>query len=252
MTLHDLNHVRCPEMKRFHTTLYYQTILKRAVHRAKKIITVSNFSKNEIIDYYNVAPQKISVIYNGVDPSFSPLQDEKKIEDCKKKYHLPRRFILWVGNFKKHKNLDRTIQAYEKLKTDTPLLVVGVSARGRHPNIHFRERIDEGDLVFLYQLSTFLVCASLYEGFGLPVAEALACGKRVIVSDRPPLSEISGTAGILVDPMNVDALAKAMDEALNDPGREEIHQNGVDRAKKFSWEEAARETLEIYESCHRS
>lgn len=255
LTLHDLNHVRCPETKRFHTTLYYQTILRRAVHRTEKIITVSQFSKKEIIDYYNVDPQKISVIYNGVDLTFSPLRNEQKLEACQKKYNLPKRFILWIGNSKKHKNLGRLIQAYEKLKTETSLLIVGAPPPlhfPRHPNIHFIKQIEQADLVSLYQLSTFLVCPSLYEGFGLPVVEALACGKRVIVSNRPPLSEIAGTAGILVEPTDVDALSKTMDQLLNDPKIDETHHQGVGQSKKFSWEKAAKQTLEIYESCHRS
>lgn len=257
LTLHDLNHVRCPEMKRFHTTFYYQTILRRAVHRAKRIITVSHFSKDEIIDYYDVDPQKISVVYNGVDPKFSTVRNEKRLGDYQKKYHLPNRFILWIGNSKKHKNLSRVIQAYEKLKTNAALLIVGIDSRFRgtdvrNANIHFIRQIEEADLVSLYQLSTFLVCPSLYEGFGLPVAEALACGKRVIVSNRPPLSEIVGPAGTLVEPTDVDALAKTMDRLLNDPKIDEIHHQGVEQAKKFSWEEAARQTIEIYESCNRS
>ncbi len=250
LTLHDLNHVRCREMKRFHTTLYYQTILKRAVRKAKKIITVSQFSKKEVIDYYKIPENKISVIYNGVSSKFSPLENKQHLDACRIKYRLPERFILWIGNSKKHKNLGSVVRAFERLKTDFKLVLMGVSYL--HPQIHSVGHVDTEDLACLYQLSAFLVYPSLYEGFGLPVIEAAACGKKMIVSNRPPLSEIAGTTAILVDPLDINALANAMQRLLGDPQTYHIDQEGIRHSKKFSWEDAARKTVEVYENCNRS
>lgn len=258
LTLHDLNHVRCRDMRRFHTTLYYQTILKSAVQKTKKIITVSQFSKKEVIDYYKIPENKISVIYNGVSSKFSPFENKQHLEACRIKYRLPERFILWIGNSKKHKNLERLVRAFERLKTDFKLVLVGVnyqtflSGHPPSPAIHSVGHVDAEDLVCLYQLSAFLVYPSLYEGFGLPVMEALACGKKIVVSDRPPLSEIAGTTAILVDPLDIDAIANAMRRLLSDPQTYQADQEGIRHSQKFSWEEAARKTIEVYENCNRS
>ncbi|MEK7790143.1 MAG: glycosyltransferase family 1 protein [Deltaproteobacteria bacterium] len=174
------------------------------------------------------------------------------MDACRIKYRLPKRFILWIGNSKKHKNLERTVLAFERLKTDVKLVLVGVNYQTTHPQIHSVGHVDAQDLVCLYQLSAFFVYPSLYEGFGLPVMEALACGKKIVVSDRSPLSEIAGTAAILVDPLDIDAIANAMQRLLSDPQTYQADQEGIRHSQKFSWEEAARKTLEVYENCNRS
>lgn len=251
VTVHDLIHIDFKEDQRWTYKLYYQTVLKRGLDLAKKIITVSAYTKDRLLKYYNTNEKKIRVIHNGVDPFFRPLPKEN-MENFRKHFGLPEKFILYIGNSKKHKNIERVLEAYQKIQTNIPLIVAGVSQRIPIPNVQFIPHMNDEELLSLYNLSLFVVCPSLYEGFGFPMVEALACGKTVITSPVTAIPEIVGNAALFVDPYDSKAIGLAIENTLSSKTTEKINEAGIQQAKKFSWEKMTREVMEVHESCYRS
>ncbi|WP_418791065.1 glycosyltransferase family 4 protein [Phosphitispora sp. TUW77] len=257
MTVHDVNHMLFPQYYGRIHQLYYRHIVRPSVLKAQKILTVSCFSRSEIIKFLGVSPEKIIVTYNGIDRAFKVIDKLDILKEVRSRYRLPAKFILYVGNRKPHKNVQRLIEAFSKLSTDFSLVLIGKADRrlvsqaenmGLTGRLVFTGDVTENDLPVLYNLAGLFVFPSLYEGFGLPPLEAMACGTPVITSNRSSLPEVAGEAAALVDPYSSEELAAAIDRVLKDEGLcRQMRENGLLQAAKFSWEETARQTLEVYE-----
>ncbi len=263
-TVHDLIFCFFPE---YHLPLnrwYLSLLLPRFLRRADAIIAVSENTRRDVIRVMGIPPEKTRVIYEGVSPAFRPLRDVAELARVREKYHLPARFILFLGTLEPRKNLLTLIEAYRALANDpdAPALVLAgrkgwlyqpvfqrVRELGLEARVHFTEWVDGADMPALINAAEIFVYPSLYEGFGLPPLEAMACGVPVICSNAASLPEVVGDGGILFDPRDVAALTLALRRALADETvRADLRERGLRQAQKFSWERAARATLQVYES----
>lgn len=268
ITVHDLSFRVCPRW--FPTVIYLRlcAFVRLAIMMSDMIIAISENTKRDIIRYYGVAEEKIKVIYYGVEHGiFKPISDNTIMESARQKYGIKGRFMLYVGDINTRKNTFRLLEAFHRFKKqhDTPhKLVLAGKKFGVHSDIEgivsslSLERdvillgfIEQHDLPPLYNAADLLIYPSLYEGFGLPPLEAMACGTPVITSNTSSLPEVVGDAGITVDPTDVNSLAEAMFNIISDDGlRLELRRKGVERAKTFGWDRAARETLEVYKKVY--
>jgi glycosyltransferase involved in cell wall biosynthesis len=247
-TIHDLSHVYCPENSSPLIRLYYSTIMKRACHRAASILTVSEFTRGQIIEWAGVRGEKVHNVSCGVDPAYSPEGDL---------YPLPFPYLLCVSNRKPHKNEFRIVEAFAKsgLEAEMRLVFTGDPAADlaahieRHsvtPYVHFVGPVPESQLPSLYRGAQALVFASLYEGFGLPLLEAMSCGTPVLTSNVTAMPEVAGDAALLVDPKSTEEIAEAMKRiVVDDSLRRQLRENGSARAALFSWNETAKRVREI-------
>ncbi|ADD01944.1 glycosyl transferase group 1 [Thermoanaerobacter italicus Ab9] len=266
ITIHDLLPIHFnykDSLQRILQTNYFKFVLPQIIGRAKKIITISDCTKSDIIKYFNVQEEKIVKIYNGYDKNlFFPRNNARsyiygkyKIED----------YILAVGASYPHKNYDNLIKAITlTLDKNIKLIIAGGKDEYRNylkklakelnlvDKVLFINYVPQEDLPYLYSAAKCLVYPSLYEGFGLPPLEAMACGCPVITSNTSSLPEVVGDAGIMVNPHSIEELAKAIDLVLsNENLRKEMIEKGLKRAKKFSWEKTAEETLKVYEEVYK-
>jgi len=260
ITIHDLIYTKFPQHLPFLKRKIAGYLIRRAVKKSAAIITVSENTRNDIAEISPASSQKTEVIYEAADPVFEVIDDKIYLEKIKKKHSLPERIILFVGSLKKHKNIERLLNVYSKVKKRTPcsLVIIGryhskepgiLKAIKSHDVIYLGE-VPAGDLIGIYNLSTMLVMPSLYEGFGLPILEAFASGLPVAASNTSSLPEVAGDAAILFDPYNVDDMADKIYKVLSDGSlRERLIEKGFKRCDNFSWEKCARETLNIYENC---
>lgn len=248
-----------------------------AVKKADMIITISEASKRDIHRVYGIPLDKIRVTYLGVNDHFQPMDRQAAQDFLQKKYGLHGRFLLYVGGFDFRKNLQSLVYALDQLKKriGIPHKLVLVGQVPAHPKIPGYRDFDilrkmicdlnleedvlvpgyvpEQDLPMFYNAADVFVFPSLYEGFGLPVLEAMACGAPVVALNSSSIPEVIGDAGILIDPVDVDnALVRVLEDLLNDPPRRQVlRERGLERAKQFSWQKAAVETLKVYEECYR-
>ena len=241
----------------------YQMIMKLSAKLADEIIAISHHNKREIVDHLGVAEEKIEVIYHGVDEKFKRIDDIELLDSFRQKYGLIKDYILLIGTDFPHKNIDRAVVAYKKIISEMSsppqLVIVGpsTSRRRRSDLIKLTKNIDEirimdyindEDIVFLYNCAKMLVFPSLYEGFGLPILEAMACGVPVVASNATSIPEVAGDAAILVDAKNEEELFKAICIVLNNEKiRQDLIRKGFDRAKEFNWVDSSRRTFEVYE-----
>ncbi len=263
ITIHDLAFLLYPQFITADSARYYGQV-EEAVKRASRIIAVSQSTKRDIIQLLGAPKNKIDVIYEAAAPAFRPIPKDKARGMLKNaSFDLPEHFILFVGTIEPRKNLTTLIHAYNLLrdhyKHDLPLLLAGASGwladdvhqlvedLGLEKCIHFLGRVSEGHLPALYNLATALAHPAHYEGFGLTPLEAMACGAPVVCSDAGSLPEVVGDAALTVPPEDVEAWAAALHRVIADDDlRREMSRKGLARAKMFSWEKAARETLETY------
>jgi glycosyltransferase involved in cell wall biosynthesis len=204
-------------------------------------------------------------VYEAAQNNFKRIQVHKILNSIKQKYHLPDRFILFVGTLEPRKNIIRLLEAYARIKDKLPhkLVIAGTKGWLYQPifeavkrlslrnNVIFLGYVDDGNLPALYNLADLFVYPSIYEGFGLPVLEAMACGIPVITSNVSSLPEVAGDAAVLVDPYNVKELAGAMKHVLTNASlRKQVINKGFQQAKNFSWKKCARETLKVYEEVY--
>jgi len=236
---------------------------KKLVEKSDKVIAVSENTKKDLIDRYKLRPDKIKVIYSGIDFDFFHEIDENKKEEIRKKYNLDKPFILTLGNIEPRKNIQGLIEAFNNLKDkynlEHQLVFIGAGNQ-RYLNylrrslpyssdILFTGYISSEEKAYLYRLSSLFVYPSFYEGFGFPPLEAMACGVPVICSNSSSLPEIVGNAGLLVDGYNINELTESIFQMLTNNGlRDNFIKRGLERAKFFSWRKTAQDTLQLFNS----
>ncbi len=259
VTVHDLSFLFFPQNFPSLKRLYLRTLTRWSVRRARRIIAISENTKRDVVQQYGLSPEKVDLVYYGLDPIFQPLPKEA-LAGFRARQGLPEQFILFVGTLEPRKNVSRLVEAYARLSEPRPpLILVGgkgwlydevfarVEALGLSGCVHFAGYVPGKELPWWYNAATLFVYPSLYEGFGLPPLEAMACGTPVVSSDVSSLPEVVGQAGLLVDPTDVEDLAGAMGQALADSGlRDEMGAAGLAQARRFSWREAARQTVTTY------
>jgi glycosyltransferase involved in cell wall biosynthesis len=262
-TLHDLIFRLYPETHKPLNRWFLTLTMPRFLQAADAVITVSRHTATDAMRFYGLDEKKIHVIHEGVNPLFRPASTEA-IARVRQKYALPDRFILSLGTIEPRKNLTALLDAYRTLRgagSDVGLVFAGkkgwlyegffrrLRELGLEDKVVFTGFVDDADLPALYSAAELFVFPSLYEGFGLPVLEAMACGTAVISSNAASLPEVSGDAALLVDPTGVADLAGAIEEVLdNGVHREELEGKGPEQAAKFSWDKAAEQTLQVYRS----
>jgi glycosyltransferase involved in cell wall biosynthesis len=265
VTVHDLSFLFFPQGFRASNRVYLRLLARRSAQQARRIIAVSESTKRDLVAHYGLSPAKVDVIPNGVDPSFQPLP-AAQVASFRAQRTLPERLILFVGTLEPRKNVAALVQAYARLPEPRPPLVL-IGGRGWLYDDLFRQiealnlsdqvrhvgYVPAEDLPLWYNVATLFVYPSLYEGFGLPVLEAMACGVPVVTSSTSSLPEVVGPAGLLVDPANVEDLAGAMERALSDPALcAEMRSAGLERARQFSWRRTAAATVDSYWLAHGS
>lgn len=259
ITIHDLIYLRLAEsVPNWLKGLAAAYAVKRAVEKADRIIAVSENTKKDIIERWPKAKEKIRVVYEAADSLFKKISDEDKKEGIRRKYRLPHEIILFVGSLKKHKNIERLLEAYTSLKSRGirhRLVIIGRYSPGETGILRKIESTDAlypgevpiQDLVVIYNLADLLVIPSLYEGFGLPALEAMACGVAVASSSASSLPEVVGEAGILFDPYDISDISDKVYQVLMDKGlRQDLIEKGFKRVGDFSWEKTAEQTLDVY------
>lgn len=265
ITVHDIRQVLFPEISTGINKYGYKLFFKKALTNSDKIITVSENTKLDIICKYNVPKNKISVIPLAASHDFQKLNDVKS-NHFKIKYSIDYPFILYVGSLDKHKNIPNLLKAYYKSKKMGIIhkLVITGKKNLKHTEIFetieklslqndviFTGYIPDEDLPLFYNKADLFVYPSIYEGFGIPPLEAMACGTPVITSNTSSLPEVVGDAGIMVNPYDVDELANKMYEVLNNEYlRKEMSKKGLERAQLFSWKKCAAEHLKVYEEVY--
>jgi len=247
-TIHDLMHLDYEEYASLKYKLYYNGLVKRACKKGLKILTVSEFTKNRIIKWAGIDEDKVVVVGNGVDDQYRPCTTKQSNQD---------QYILYVGNKKPHKNLVRMLKAYSKSRAchqysfylsglSTPALDRLIREYNLESKVKFLGFIDEKKLPSLYQNASLSLQASLYEGFGLPILESMACGTPVVTSTVTAMPEIAGDAAVLVDPYNVESIAAGMDAlCFDEPLRNKLIYKGVKRANIFTWEKVAKKVDKV-------
>ncbi len=268
VTIHDICPKTRPELIKLKSRVYSKFMLPYAVRAADKILTVSEYSKKEIVRFYPYAESKICVTYNGVEPIFRQARNQGEIEEVKKNYGVEGDYIFYVGALMKHKNVLPLVNAYKLLasflKQKYRLLIIGrkVPDHSKFVKEVFRsvkgepvkiiEFVKEEDLPYLYAGATAFVFPSKHEGFGIPLVEAMASGLPIISSNATVMPEICGDAAIYFNPESVDSIKNAIEMVLLDEDlRKELSAIGLNRSKEFSWDISARKTLEIYEGVYK-
>ena len=264
-TAHDIAYEFFPDAFTPFMLKYLIFSTRYAVKHARKIVAVSEATKNDIVRVYQTDPAKIQVVHLGVDERFYPL-DYASVQAVLDKFGLSyKKYILFTGTMQPRKNISRLVDAYIKLRKqnriEERLVIAGrkgwlwepimkkIQEAGVGDSIKFLDYVDTQDLPSLYSGAVLLTLPALYEGFGLPPLEAMACGTPIVVSNISSLPEVAGDAGVLVNPNSVDSIAEGLLKVLTDKNLQaEMSQKGIERAKKFKWKNTAKETLELLES----
>jgi glycosyltransferase involved in cell wall biosynthesis len=264
VTVYDLSFVRFPESFRPLNRLYLRWFTAWSVRRARRVIVISESTRQDVVRFLGKPEEQVDVVYCGVEKRFRP-QDPAAVATFRCEKGLPERFILFLGTLEPRKNVVSLLEAYARLVTRDGNLVPALVVAGGKGWFYQRifaavERLDLSDRVIFpgyvaeeekplwYNAAELFVYPSLFEGFGLPPLEAMACGTPVIVSDTSSLPEVVGDGGVTVPPTDVEALTDAMAAMLKAPAvRADWQHRGLDRAARFSWRETARQTVRVYE-----
>jgi len=261
VTFHDIYILRNPQAFTKWHSKFANFLFPKVVKRANHIIAISEFTKNELVQYLDVPEEKITVIYNGVDYKFKTIHDEDLLNQIKNKYKIKNPFLLYVGAIEPRKNINLMINSFCQIRSKMNIDLVVVSFGGWNNKellnminespgkdyIRLLGYLPEEELPVIYNLALGLIYLSSYEGFGLPMVEAMASGCPVIASSNTVAEEIVGKAGALINPNNEEEIVESVTRLLNESYRHEIIEQGLNRAKNFSWEKCAKETLTIYQ-----
>lgn len=241
----------------------YRRQVERTVGQAAVVITPSQISKSTLTAYAKVDPDKVRVIHNGVSRSFSPVTDEAVLTEVRHRYGLPTRYAFWIGQFRPEKNLEFLLGGWgrvcETLAEPLPLVLAGAQVEDFHKIrkeagkqgldhvVLFPGFIQEADLAATYSAASVFVFPSLYEGFGLPPLEAMACGTPCVVSNSSALPEVTGRAALLFNPTSVEQFLECMVSVMEDADLNgKLRREGLRQSAMFSWEKAAAETIGVY------
>ncbi len=264
VTIHDCIHLVFPEyLPGRHAELYARVALRLAARRARRILTVSEASRRDILRFLQPPPQRVVVVPNAIDEQFWTPPPPDEVERIAERYQLADPFVLYAGNIRPHKNLERLIAAFARVRRcgfeRLKLLIIGdeiskypalrraVHRHQLHPFVRFLGFVSDRTLAVLYRLAHLFVFPSLYEGFGLPPLEAMASGTPVVTSNVSSLPEVVGQAAVLVDPYDPDAIADGMRRVLSDPDlRAELREKGLARARAFSWQRSVERIRQVY------
>lgn len=270
VTVHDLTPIIFP--KSFPRGIKGQIkwqMQKFSLRKANRVITDSQNSKDDVIKYAGVKESKVKVVYLAAGENFRVLKsDDKILGKAQKAYNLPKKFILYVGDVTPNKNLPRLLDAVKELKI--PLVMIGKSLVNKDydktnpwnldlnrvnelalgdENIIRLGFVPDEDLVAIYNLATVFCMPSFYEGFGLPILEAQACGCPVITTKEGSLKEVAGDSAYFVDAFNVESIKEGIQKVYSDESlQKELKEKGIENSKKFSWKKTAEKTLEVYKS----
>ena len=258
MTIHDLNHLVLPQFYTPFHQVYYRVFVRSCIERSTYILTVSHFSKQEIVRTIHLDPAKIFVTYNGVSERYKPITDQEELAYIRELYELPDQFILCVSNNKPHKNVHQLVRAYCQSSVELPLVLatpvdgallrLAESFNKKH-RIFFSRFIAEEHLPAVYSMTNLFVYPSTYEGFGLPPLEAMCCGAPVVVARSSSLPEVVGERAIFANPYDYLDIARALEQGVNDQEAREKALIGISEyRKKFSWEKMTEQTLGLYRS----
>ena len=262
LTVHDLSFLRAPEATSPPLKRYLESVVPRSVRRADHVLADSEATRDDLIALYETPAAKITVLYSGVDSRFRPVHDSSAIL---RRYGLSDIcYALSVGTVQPRKNYSRVIRALSQLRQsglDLHYAIAGgpgwtrheidatIAETGMGDRVHLLGFVPDDDLPALYTGARMLIMASLYEGFGLPILEAMACGGPVIASDVSSLPEVAGQAGLLVDPLDVNAIMHAIMRLESDAAlRQTCVAAGIQRARDFTWDRAAAQLQGIYQS----
>lgn len=261
---HGMDWYAMPQASAFMDRMSHRFLVPRYAAKADGIISVSDITREHLRKYLNVPPERIYTIYSGLSDAFRTPASPQQLENVRRRFSLPPRFLMYCGAVYPPKNFTRMIQAYAKVgpRQGVPLVIVGGGNRylseheldePKRQNIADWVRwpgwIDNGDLPAIYRLSDGLLLPSLYESVGMPIMEAMASGCPVLTSDRFGTKEIAGDAAVLVDPESVDAIAAGIDRLLNDhEGRRNLVAAGLARSQRFTWTQTASELMRVLEN----
>ena len=263
VTIHDVIQLFYPPRRRYQAGIWYlRTMMKLALGRARRIITVSRASRNDLVQLFGADPDRVHVVPNGVDPALGERPPQEELDALRERYHIRSPVLLAVSNDKPHKNLDVLLRAFQLAVTRhrMPGQLVVVGGRGQDSPLALRAarlglaertrfvgRVPRRDLVGLYHLASVLVHVALYEGFGLPVLEAMCAGLPVVTSNVGALRELGEGVARLVDPLRAEEVAEAMNRVLvDDPLRRLMVEAGRRRAESMTWGATVEATVKVY------
>jgi len=258
MTIHALIPMLFPKDYGLGHRLFFRFVMRRAVARCQKVFTVSERSRNDIITLLQGREERLVITPNGLDPHWSPKPLEPPFI---LRYGLDQGYLVFVGNPKPHKNFSRVLSAFELLIKDNSypgkLVAIGIPPGNLSADLKdrvlFLPQCNDQDLSLFYSGAELLVAPSLYEGFGLPVLEAMACGCPILIGNQGALPEIAGNAGFVVNPYDIHAIKEGIREILNHQDlRQDLKERGLKQAKQYSWEKTARIVLETYNSLKKN
>jgi len=283
LTVHDLSFLITPEFFSWRKNIWHQFLnVKKMMAEADIIVAISENTKRDIIRLTGIAENKIKVIYDGIGAEFKPVvaqylarqfpemqdtsaQDIARLREVKEKYNLPEKFILYLGTIEPRKNISGLISAFEKIANkpemqDYQLVIVGAGGWKNSEvyravkNSIYKNRIkligylENSEKIYYYNLCSIFCYPSFYEGFGLPVLEAMACGAPVITSNLSSLPEVAGDAALLIDPADENSISRAIITLVSDEKLRELYSSrGIERAKLFSWQKSAEKYLELFQ-----
>lgn len=263
VTIHDVAVFKRPEGFNSNFVKWYRFLLPRLAKKARRLVTVSEFSKTELVECLKISPEKVVPIYNGVGDIFKPHSQDSQREFIAKN-GLPERYVLALGSRAKNKNFLGLLKAWELLvredkMQDISLVIAGGTAStlqadeisvllSKLPNVHDAGYVTDETLPLLYSSAEAFVFPSFYEGFGLPPLEAMACGTPVVVANTASLPEVVGDAGVYVNPYDVEDIARGIYKVLIDMQlQSNLSSKGLERAKQFTWKKTAKETFQVFE-----
>jgi glycosyltransferase involved in cell wall biosynthesis len=262
LTIHDLSFLRYPECFSPPLLRYLLNAVPRSIERADLVLADSENTRDDLIELLGVAQEQIRVVYAGVEPAFTP-RPEAEVAAARRRYGIRRPYILGLGTLQPRKNFVRLIEAYRLLRQERGIphqLVIGggrgwlyepiieaVESHGLQDDVLLIGFVDDGDLPALYTGAELFAFPSLYEGFGIPVLEAMACGTPVVAAAASSIPEVAGEAALLAPPTDVGALAEALWRALDDAAlRETLRARGFEQCRRFTWRASAQRLLACY------